>query len=145
MATEESEACIMCCFRQSLLQCHYLLYLKMFYVIVLFWTVILCQVLHEQRKNQDLICCDITDLGLCLHRARKFPSAANLSVHSTHSAQHTQLKCSSSLPVGLRWHLWGAISISVAPPGDPPKVHHRCSEVYAASSTYRHMATLAGH
>lgn len=96
--------------------------------------------LHEQRKNQDLICCDITDLGLCLHRARKFPSAANLSVHSTHSAQHTQLKCSSSLPVGLRWHLWGAISISVAPPGDPPKVHHRCSEVYAASSTYRHMA-----
>ena len=55
-------------------------------------------------------------------------------------AQHAQLECSSTLLVGLRWHPWGAISVSVAPAGDSPRVHHRCIQVYATSSKYRHEA-----
>lgn len=68
------------------------------------WTVILClssaaQVKEEagldlQRHNWS---------GIVSAPCKKFPSAANLSVHTVNS---TQLKCSSSLPVGLRWHLW---------------------------------------
>ena len=96
---------------------------------------------REWRKNQNLICYDVTVLALCPHRG-----ITSKEVHIScyplcaHSTQHAQLECCSTLLVGLRWHPWGAISVLVAPAGDSPRVHHRHIQVYATSSKYRHEA-----
>lgn len=66
-------------FADSLLQCHYLLHMKTFYMIVMFWTVILCLSSAAQvKEEQEFICSDITYLWLCLHHARKFPQMPTL-------------------------------------------------------------------
>lgn len=52
-------------------------------------------------EEQDLICSDITDLGLCLHHARKFPSL--LTLVCTQCTAHTA-EMLFLLPVGLGCH-----------------------------------------
>lgn len=82
IATEESEVCIMCCFRQFVAMSLFARSENIFCDNDVLDCDIVSVKCCSSEEEQDLICSDITDLGLCLYHARKFPSVANLGVHT---------------------------------------------------------------
>jgi len=115
MVTDESAVRIICCFRQRLLQCHYLLYLKMFYVIC-DSKVLDCVQQNVVTKDESIKRCtrvrEEPEFDLLCHTSCRFcPHRATTSeeVHTHRYPQRARSTHSWSalptLPVALRCRL----------------------------------------